>query len=100
MNYFRAQTKNISFDNLKNHISADGGDGMEEFGGVCACITVSDLARNTVMDALEDDDEVIIFQGREICEIYDGYRVEPVAEIVRMTIAEFRSNPPYEYETL
>lgn len=98
--YFRAQTRNISFQNLQSHISADGGDGMEEQGGVCACLTVTEMLRNTVMDALDEDDEVVIFAGHEICEIYDGYRVQPIREIARMTICEFRMNPPYELETL
>lgn len=99
-NYFRAQTKNSSFEQLQNHISADGGDGLEEQGGVCACLTITEMLRNTVLDVLEEDDEIVIFEGYEICEIYDGYRVQPIREIARMTIREFKANPPTEFETL
>ena len=64
---------------------------MEGAGGVCACDSVSALLRNTVMDAMNDIDEIIVFEGRELCEIYDGYRVEPVREVARFTVAQFKS---------
>jgi len=101
--YFRAQTRGIAFSAMKAHVSADGGDDMEEAGGVCACLTVSELLRNTVMDAMNPDDEVVIFRGHEVAEIYDGYRVEPVEEIARFTVREFRAcadEIAEKYETL
>lgn len=70
--------------------SADGGDGNSE--GLCACETVTDLMNNTVMDAMNDDDEIVIIAGHEICKIYDGVRIEPVLEIARFTVAQFNSN--------
>jgi len=53
--FFRAQGKGITFEEMKNHVSADGGDGLEGAGGVCACLTVTDLLNNTVMDAAVRD---------------------------------------------
>lgn len=89
--YFRAQTKGYSFEDMKSFVSGDGGDGMgEEAGGVCACISPDDLRRNTVMDAMEPDDDVIVFEGYALAEIYDGYRVQPVRELLRMTVQQFR----------
>lgn len=90
--YFRAQSKGYTFKQMQKFQSADGGDGFEDSGGLCACLTVSDLLRNTVMDAMHDDDEVIVIAGYKIAEIYDGYRIEPVEEIARFTVKHFREN--------
>ena len=87
--YFRVQESGLTIEQMQTHISADGGDGMDMLGGICACDSVASLLNNTAMDAANDDDEVIIFEGRKICEIYDGYRVEPVREIARFTVQEF-----------
>lgn len=88
--YFRAQTKGISFEDMKHYNSADGGDGNEM--GLCACLSVSELLRNTVMDAMDNNDEVVIFKATGAYEIYDGYRVAPQEEICRMTVREFIDN--------
>lgn len=88
-NYFRVQEPGLSIEEMRNFVSADGGDGYSEYGGVCACDSVADLKRNTAMDAANEDDEVVVFAGRELCEIYDGYRVEPVAEVKRVTVRYF-----------
>lgn len=90
--YFRAQTKGYSFTEMQQFVSADGGDGLEEVGGVCAVLTVSDLLNNTVMGAMDDDDEVVVFRGYKLAEIYDGYRVEPVEEVARFTVKYFIEN--------
>lgn len=87
--YFRAQSKGYSFEEMQNHVSVDGGDEREDFGGICACVDPSDLLNNTVMDAMDDDDEVVIFRGNKLCDIYDGVRVDPIEEIDRMTVKEF-----------
>ncbi len=80
--FFRAQGKGITFEEMKNHVSADGGDGLEGAGGVCACLTVTDLLNNTVMDAMDDDDEV----DRIRCL---GNAVVPqLAEVIGMAIVE------------
>lgn len=89
--FYRAQTKGIPFDDMQAYVSADGGDGMEEVGGVCACSSVNDLLMNTVMGAMNDDDEVIVFEGVWLADIYDGSRVRPVREIARYTIADVKA---------
>jgi hypothetical protein len=91
-NYFRAQSKGYTFKQMQNFNSADGGDGCENAGGLCACLTVADLLRNTVMGAMYDNDEVIVIGGYKITEIYDGYRIDPVKEIARFTVKYFREN--------
>ncbi len=92
MNFFRAQTKGYSFEQMREYTSQDGGDDLEEQGGVCACDSVSDLIQNTVMDAMDDDDEVVVFEADVVSRIYDGYRVLPVKEIVRFSVAHFIQN--------
>jgi len=101
-NYFRAQTKGYSFEQMKSYNSANGGDGYEddeEKEGLCACLTVSDLLRNTVMDAMGDDDEVVVLSGYEVEEIYDGYRVRPGGEKARFTVKFFREHADEIAET-
>jgi hypothetical protein len=46
---------------------------------------------NTVIGAMDDDDEVVVFEGRELEPIYDGWRVRPIRELARMTIAQARA---------
>lgn len=102
--FYRAQTKGYTFEQLQQHSSGDGGDGLgEEFGGVCACSSPQDLLLNTVMGAMDEDDDVVIFEGIELAEVYDGYRVRPVREIARLTVAAFRAElaklkEDFEYE--
>jgi len=76
---------------MQAHVSGDGGDGMGHEGGVFACSSVSDLLSNTVLSALSADDEVVVFQGYAICEIYDGWRVVPTKEIARFTVADLQT---------
>lgn len=101
-NYFRAQVGSYTLDEMQNYTSLDGGDdGGEQ--GVCACITVNDLLHNTVMDAVDDTDEVVVIRARELSEIYDGYRVYPVEIVARFTVAEFKANAEEiaaKYETV
>ena len=99
--YFRAQHAGYSFEDMTSFVSADGGDDLENIGGLCACSTVADLLRNTVMGAMSANDEVVVFSAMKIAEIYDGYRVEPVAELARFTVAEFKrdaENVAEQYE--
>lgn len=91
--YFRAQTKGYSFEQMLSHTSGDGGDGYgAEVGGLCACLSVSELLSNTVWGALDADDEVVLLTAQKLQTIYDGYRVRPIAEVARFTVAEFRAN--------
>jgi len=98
MNFFRVQEAGLTLDQMQEHTSADGGDGMIEHGGICACDSVDDLMDNTAMGAANNDDEIVVFKGIALCEIYDGYRVRPISEVARMTVVEFVDNPPYELE--
>ena len=41
--YFRAQHAGYSFEDMTSFVSADGGDDLENIGGLCACSTVADL---------------------------------------------------------
>jgi hypothetical protein len=90
-NYFRAQRKGYSFDQMKSYNSLNGGDGFEdeEKKGLCACSTVAELLRNTVMDAMNNDDEVIVFSAHKIEDIYDGCRVNPIEEKERFSVNFF-----------
>lgn len=94
MNYFRAQHGHFTFEQMQSHNSANGGDGdeAEEKEGLCCCIAVSDLLSNTVMGAMDPDDEVVVFSGYEIERIYDGYRVYPVKEIARFSVEFFETH--------
>jgi len=101
MNYFRAQGKGHTLIEMQNHTSKDGAnEGGTE--GVCCCDSIDGLLNNTVMDAMNDDDEVVVIRGQEIAEIYDGYRVYPTEIIARMTVAEFtrlaETGAAYDYE--
>ncbi len=87
--YIRAQVGRYTFEQMQNFTSGDGGDGCDELGGLCACRSVSALLSNTVMDALSPGDEIIVFKGYEVCEIYDGYRVIPTEEILRTSKEQF-----------
>jgi len=96
MVFFRAQCKGYSFEKMQSHSSGDGGDGYGEFGGLCASKYANGYHHSGYGDqfggclpALDDDDEVVVFKGRIIVEIYDGYRVEPIAEIARFTVAQW-----------
>lgn len=101
-NYFRAQVGSYTLEQMQSYVSEDGADdgGAE---GICACLTVSDLLNNTVMDAMDDDDEVVVLKGIEVTEIYDGYRIYPTEVVARFTVAEFMANTDAiaeKYETL
>ena len=87
--YWRANVGNYTLEQMQTHVSADGGDDMEDAGGICVCESISDLARNTVMAVLDDDDQIVVLHGRHICDIYDGVRIHPVEIVAEMTKREF-----------
>jgi hypothetical protein len=98
--YFRAQEKNITLEEMFDFNSADGGDGYTE--GLCVTDEI-DSRFGGALDALDDDDEIVILNGIVLAEIYDGYRIRPTAEVARFTIAEWHamceSGEAWEYET-
>jgi len=94
--YIRAQSKGYTFDEMMAHVSHDGGDGEGEQGGLCACTTISELTYNTVLGALDADDDVVVFEGSHICTIYDGERVQPIREVARFKVADLFSDEGIE----
>lgn len=93
MKFLRVQDAGIPFSALQAFTSADGGDDLACMGGLCACDSVSALLRNTAIEAYGPDRpaEVVIFTGRILARIYDGYRVEPIRELARYPLEEFRA---------
>ena len=88
MRFFRIQTKKIKFEDMKNFNSEDGGgDGFAE--GLAVSGSPDGLDGGSrfggAWDVYDDDDEVVIIEGRIIAEIYDGYRIRPTKEIARFT---------------
>lgn len=100
--YFRYQIGNYSLEEMQNHVSEDGGDEMEEFGGICASPSISSLVNNTVFGPHEAA-EIVILKGHKNCDIYDGVRIEPTAVVARFSYSEFRAKLAdgsiYEYES-
>lgn len=101
MNYFRINHSHHTFEEMQNHISADGGDELEEVGGLCVTNSVSSLMSNTAFFR-SDNAEIVILRGQKLAEIYDGLRIYPTAEVVRFTYSEFLAKVEdqsiYDYE--
>ena len=93
MNFFRCQHKGYTLEQMQQFVSADGGDVDDdaELEGIC----VSDSPRPSTFggawDAMDDDDDVVVLKGIVVSEIYDGYRINPTAEVARFTVAEWRA---------
>ena len=90
MNYFRLQDAGISFEEMCKFSSADGGDGYEEVGGLC--VSDSPDSFGGAEGAYNDTrpGEVVILKGRKLVEIYDGYRIQPTAEVARFPLSEWQ----------
>ena len=99
--FFRLQDAGITFSEMQDYVSVDGGDDCEEFGGICAVEFADDLLKNFVWDAYDDNrpGEVVVFEGVLLAEIYDGVRVRPIREVARFTMEEFEAGAGREYET-
>jgi hypothetical protein len=105
--FFRAQEKGILFEDMINYISSNGGDSDDEqVEGLCACSTPDGKEGGSrfggAWNALDDDDEIVIFYGVPLYRIYDGWRVKPVKEIARFTIKQWskmiKSGEVWDYE--
>lgn len=97
MNFFRVQGKDISFQEMKEYQSTDV-DGTQ-YNGICCTDSASSLQQ--YMESYFEDDnkyEVIIFEGIQTDEIYDGVVAKPVREITRMTPTTFLKNDFSDYE--
>jgi len=88
--FFRAQHKGISFEEMKTYRSQHGDERLD---GIAASNTPDGLDGGSrfggAYDAMDSDDEIVIFDGRVIGELYDGYIVEPIRELARFTVAEW-----------
>ncbi len=91
MRFFRVQHKGISFDQMRDFDSGDGGDGETE--GLCVSTRPDGLDGGSRFggswDAMEDDDEIIVLEGHVVTQVYDGVRIRPSREVARFTIAEW-----------
>jgi hypothetical protein len=106
-NYFRVQKKGYTFEQMKSHNSGDGGDGHETGLAVSAFANGLDGGSRFggAWEAMDDDDDVIVLTGYVIFQIYDGYRIDPLEEIARFTVSEWkkmmadgRAEEQYEYQ--
>jgi len=104
MRFYRVQQKQISFEDMIQFTSADGGDGYSEGLAVSGSPDGMDGGSRFggAWDAMNQDDELVILEGTILYEIYDGYRIEPTKEIERFTIAQWESmledESAYDYE--
>ena len=91
MKFFRLQDAGISFDEMCNFVSADGGDGMEDEGGLCVSGRLDKFGGAEGSYGSDRPAEVVIVTGRIIAEIYDGYRIEPRTEVARFGWAVWKT---------
>lgn len=96
MAFFRIQGKGISFEEMKAYKSTDVDD--TQYDGLCCADSVSSL--RTYADFGNDEDhEIVIFEGHQTGEIYDGVVVEPVKELARTSISDFMTSDSWlDYE--
>ncbi len=85
-NYFRLQDAGISFEDMQSFNSADGGDGCEEIGGLCVSMSPHKFGGAEGAYGAGRPGEVVILKGRKLVEIYDGYRIQPTAEVARFPL--------------
>ena len=90
MNYFRLQDAGISFEDMCKFNSADGGDGHEEVGGLCVSDSPDKFGGAEGAYGANRPGEVVILKGRKLVEIYDGYRIQPTAEVARFSLNDWR----------
>lgn len=86
MNFFRLQDAGISFEDMQNYTSADGGDGMGEVGGLCVSGSPDKFGGAEGAYGPSRPGEVVILKGRKLAEIYDGYRIQPTVEVARFSL--------------
>jgi hypothetical protein len=102
-NYFRIQQEHHTLKQMQKFNSADGGDGQEEVGGVCAVLSVNDLLSNTAFENFGSA-EIVVLNGDKLADIYDGVRIYPTKVVATFSFSEFqtkvRDSSIYDYETL
>ena len=102
MNFFRLQDAGISLEDMQNYTSADGGDGMEEVGGLCVSSFVNKFGGAEGAYSNRRPGEVVVLKGHILAEIYDGYRIAPTNEVARFSLEDWQQmiedETAYEYE--
>mgnify|MGYP001476168491 CR=1 FL=1 len=89
-NYFRLQDAGISFEDMCNFNSADGGDNCGEIGGLCVSMSPDKFGGADGAYGAGRPGEVVVVKGRKLAEIYDGYRIQPTVEIARFSLKDWR----------
>lgn len=90
MNFFRLQDAGISFEDMQNYTSADGGDGMEDVGGLCVSGFVNKFGGAEGAYNVTRPGEVVVLKGHILAEIYDGYRIMPTKEVARFSLTDWQ----------
>ena len=90
MNFFRLQDAGISFNDMIDFDSADGGDNCGDIGGLCVSGSPDKFGGAEGAYGGDRPGEVVILKGRRLAEIYDGYRIQPTAEIARFSLDEWQ----------
>jgi len=95
--FYRIQEEGIDFESMKIFNSDDGGDGLGNIGGLCACESITDLIN---VKHCTNGNELVVFYGQKLVDIYDGCRVKPIKEIARFDITELTQEQLYEIESI
>lgn len=90
MNYFRLQDAGISFNEMIAFNSADGGDDCGDVGGLCVSDSPDKFGGAEGAYSASRPGEVVVLKGRKLVEIYDGYRIQPTAEVARFSLDEWQ----------
>lgn len=90
MKFFRLQDAGISFKDMQNFSSADGGDGMGEVGGLCVSGFVNKFGGAEGAYNASRPGEVVVLKGHILAEIYDGYRIMPTKEVARFSLTDWQ----------
>lgn len=100
MNFFRLQDAGITIEQMQNFTSADGGDGNDE--GLCVSDSPNRFGGAEGAYSAKRPGEVVILKGRVLTEIYDGYRIQPTAEVARFSLEVWEQmiedGTAYDYE--
>lgn len=103
MNFFRLQDAGITFEQMMDFNSANGGDGLEdeELEGLCVSDTPDSFGGAEGAYGPGRPGEVVILKGYGT-RIYDGYRIQPTKEIARFSwetwMAKIADGSAWDYE--
>lgn len=104
--FFRAQAKGITFEEMQSYdsIHSDDDDFEARPGGLAACMSASGHEGGSQFGGapLDDEAEIVVFKGRTIAQIYDGWLVDPIQEIARFPATAWlemiENGEAFEYE--